>query len=45
MVTVVLIGSDLVYDSKILTLLTQAVDGMLIPGNEILTALPQTYAS
>lgn len=41
----VLIGSDLVYDSKILTLLTQAVDGMLIPGNEILTALPQTYAS
>ena len=28
----VLIGSDLVYDSKILTLLTKAVDGMLISG-------------
>ena len=28
----VLIGSDLVYDSKILTLLTQAVDGMLKSG-------------
>lgn len=29
----VLIGSDLVYDSKILTLLTQAVGGMLKPGD------------
>ena len=29
----ILIGSDLVYDSKILTLLTQAVDGMLAAGN------------
>ena len=28
----VLIGSDLVYDSKILSLLTKAVDGMLISG-------------
>ena len=33
----VLIGSDLVYDSKILTLLTQAVDGMLISGDEIIS--------
>ena len=32
----VLIGSDLVYDSKILTLLTQAVDGMLKSGTFIL---------
>ena len=29
----ILIGSDLVYDSKILTLLTQAVDGMLASGD------------
>ena len=39
----VLIGSDLVYDSKILTLLTQAVDGMLILGNEMINALTQTH--
>jgi hypothetical protein len=29
----ILLGSDLVYDAKILSLLTQAVDGMLKPGN------------
>jgi predicted nicotinamide N-methyase len=32
----VLIGSDLVYDSKILGLLTQAVNGMLKPGERYL---------
>jgi hypothetical protein len=41
----VLIGSDLVYDSKILTLLTQAVDGMLISGNEVINTLTQTHTA
>jgi hypothetical protein len=35
----VLIGSDLVYDSKILGLLTQAVNGMLKPGGLCLPLL------
>ena len=41
----VLIGSDLVYDSKILTLLTQAVDGMLISGNEFINTLTRTHTA
>jgi hypothetical protein len=41
----VLIGSDLVYDSKILTLLTQAVDGMLMSGNLIINTLTQTHTA
>ena len=36
----VLLGSDLVYDSKILTLLTKAVDGMLAPDGVFLYIAP-----
>ena len=36
----VLIGSDLVYDSAILTLLTQAVDGMLAADGVFLYIAP-----
>lgn len=36
----ILLGSDLVYDAKILTLLTQAVDGMLKPGGTFLYVAP-----